>query len=217
MSTTKAFILALALTGSQSAFGVCTTFTCMPEVDNPEHHEVTGSRIPGYMFASEQSVEFKAMAAGGGGGGGPASAAEVNDSGAKKAEKAKAEEKSTGSNWFSSAFEGIKSIGRMFSSKSIDSGVEVKATKAPDGSESVTIKACLQYAQGSHNNKGCSETKAIKRTDGKIYIEVHRLLAKQDSRGRWRLVYSTEDTISFLVNDPEEALNVFRAIDPTLN
>lgn len=208
---TKAFILTLTLAASPSAFGVCTTFTCMPDVD--EHHEVTGSRIPGYLFASEQSVQFKQLAGGGGGGGGGAapSAETVNKNGKKKAEKAKAEE-AEGSNFFSNAFSSaLKTLGFDFSL-----GVKVHHTTKPDGEQTTDVDGCLQVSRASGNKHTCTRTDAVKRPDGKHVIEIKKLISKQDSRGRWRLVYSTDDTMTFLVDNPQEVIDIFRSIDPTL-
>jgi hypothetical protein len=60
------------------------------------------------------------------------------------------------------------------------------------------------------------QSREISRTTLQISITNVVLVAVQDIRKQWRLVYSKNDTIYFLVDDPEEAINIFYAIDPTL-
>lgn len=196
------YFLALSLLASTTAWG----WDPHPSVPD-ETIEVGAPRIPGYMFVSEQSHEFKQLSGGGGGGGSPSSEA-VNAKGKKKAQKAKAENPS----WFSKAFDSASSL----VSWDFDSNTGFTMTEAPDGTKSISGNLCLQVAKGSHNTKGCTKTDAVKRPDGKIYIEIKRLIAMEQGRNNWRLVYSTDDTISFLVENVQEVIDAFREIDPSL-
>ncbi len=210
-------IVAFAFLSSTYAYAAlpCDRIQCLP--DRPEVVGVEGKRLipPGYLYASEQSIEMKNIAGGGVGGGGSASQDEVNESGAKKAEKAKAEE-SQGDTFFKSAFRGLMRMMSVLTSWSVSATGKGELTEKPNGDIVTKFEGCLEIAKGSANKANCTKIDAVKRADRRYYIEIKKLVAVQDLNKQWRLVYSTNDTISFLVDDPQEAINKFYAIDPTL-
>jgi hypothetical protein len=164
------------------------------------------------MAPSEQSLEFKQLA--GGVGGGAAAAPEVNESGKKKAEKAKNEESQQGSNFFAL----IKSIAqKMLQGSSIKAGAKgsFKETTHPDGSVTLEAEGCLEIAKGSHNSTTCTTTEMKQLQDGTHLIEFRKLIARKNIQGRDQLVYSTNDTVRFIVRDEAELVSLLQQVDPS--
>jgi hypothetical protein len=138
----------------------------------------------------------------------------VNESGKKKAEKAKNEESQQGSNFFAL----IKSIAqKMLQGSSIKAGAKgsFKETTHPDGSVTLEAEGCLEFAKGSHDKTTCTTTEVKKLQDGTHLIEFRKLIARKNIQGRDQLVYSTNDTVRFIVRDEAELISLLQQVDPS--
>lgn len=221
----KKLTLALALSASTAALASgpvrcpAANPNC-PQVpvrgDDPEHIKVEAPRIdtvrPGDVLAELEANQDKGPSIVGGG---SASAAEVNNSGKNKAKKAKQASDAGQNGYWRSLVKNVwqdllKSIEVQGSSR-----LDVKLRDPQTGTEVLDLHYCRDIALNSENGQNCAKTKVQKLQDGRIAVEVDRLVVKRvGTRNEFQLVYSTDDTMNFIVNNADELLAILREVDP---
>jgi hypothetical protein len=212
---TKALLLT-ALTGSAAveAAPPCHTLQCKPKVRGDEDHLVTGSRIrsfgQGDTPAELHSLAAKAGAAGGGAPTGSSNPTEVNESGQKKAEKAKQESESGVSTWWRNSVLGF--FTRMKATVTVEGKVRYVDE---NGNERVNIEGCVRTAINTENKNACTKIETFPTQDGKLHMRIHKLIAVKYGNS-YKLVYSTNDSINLIVDDVDEAVNLLAEVDPRI-